>query len=392
MTTLCVLTITFVILACGGVGRPIVTQDITQTTVTATQITATNAQSTHSIIFAHDVDFAGPGGNGTPGVHDSSFDDSFLEILILDTAAHTEATASSQGAKQTLVPSSTILAPVVLSDTYESKVTSSITQAINNRFSFIVNAALSTEMPVTAVPAQAAPQRLEQIASMSLSDEVLDYPNAPNATIDLLLKETMHTLYAPWHAPSSASPESILFNKNIQALIVALAHAHAGAEAAIWDEMYTQDVGLEGQKSVEGISDYKRWKAPAGLEWQLKAMKENDRARESPKSKRESFKRLQNRISSAPEYYTPRKSARAKLASFVQEQEDDLSSFTDYYFTSAPNEASDEAEQTSRRSLDSAMENETEKGNPSFDRGDVAGQIITGKAMALLVVFHYTHD
>ncbi|PVF95140.1 hypothetical protein CPB86DRAFT_602920 [Serendipita vermifera] len=382
-------------------------KDTTQTTISVAQSVATKAGSTYPTMFSRDIDFTGPGDDSTSGAIDIISSTNPLASGILHPAVYAEATASSSEAKQTSSSASTAPSVVSLLQAYEQQTTSSDVASITTNPTNTVLPTSSSEavkMPIYVVPAQAARQRLEKMASTSISDEFSTLANAPEATFIPNLKATTYMPLAPWSTSSMSSTDSILFNKNIQVLFIAFmliatlligglvyfirfywkrsqrARIEAAARAAITDDkIFAQDASLDEKEFIEQIEDYKRPSAPAGLEWQLRAMKENSSPRRSPKSRPTSIK-PRDRVVSAPDHYTPRKSKRSELAAFVrnQEDDDDSSSIFDYYFNVSPAEDEAEIECTSRKSLDSSMEKEKQTINSSFERGDLAGQTING--------------
>jgi hypothetical protein len=236
-------------------------------------------------------------------------------------------------------------------------------------------------MSTQIIPSQAAAQQFEQMTSIS-TKKVKSFSSEPDATIEHILKSPTHTLLAPWRTSTSNSSESTLSQEKLLALCIILvfitlfvisgifflirfyykrlqrARAEAEARAAIADEeFFPKDVGLDCEEPAEKISDYKRSNIPAGLEWQIKAMREG---------------------------VLTRKSARSRLASFKRRREDCICSVPDYYFTASPTEPEVETtpEPAPRKSLDSSIDKEKKKITRSpFDCSHLAGQTIGGKSL-----------
>jgi hypothetical protein len=241
------------------------------------------------------------------------------------------------------------------------------------------------EMPARLIPTQVAAQRFEQMASI-VNEELRSSSTGPDATIEHILKSPTHTL-APWRESISTQSESILFQGKFQALCIVLmfimlfviigfyfvirfyyrrfqrGRAEAKARVAIADdEFFPKDVGLDWVKPVKEVTEYKRSNMPVGLEWQIKAMKEE----------------AEWQIKARKEGGLTRKSAN----SFKRRREDRICSVPDYYFMASPTEPEVEptTEFNPRKSLDSTIEEERKQATrSSFDFGDLAGQTISGK-------------
>ncbi|CAG8507740.1 3833_t:CDS:2, partial [Acaulospora colombiana] len=285
-STFYVLALAPILLPSRVAAHPIRIQKSTHITSTAAQIAVTKAEPSYPILFAREIDFTGPEADSTPGVIDNTSNADHLTSIIFDAAIDTEATASPRSTKRTSTSASTIPIVVPLSETYELQLPSStITSTSNEPTSTPTPSSSSNvvEMPVYVVPAQAAPQMLEQMASISISSDIGTSLNIPDATS---LPNLKATTYTSLDASSSTSTESILFNTNIQVLVIALllittfgagsliylcwkrckrAHKETAARAAITDNQITdQEAGLDIKESIEEIADYKRGVAPAG--------------------------------------------------------------------------------------------------------------------------------
>jgi hypothetical protein len=255
-------------------------------------------------------------------------------------------------------------------------------------------------MSTQLVPAQAAAQQFEQMASI-VNEELKSSSTGPDATTENALKSPNYTLVAHWRTSTSTQPDSepVLFQGHAQALFIVLmfialfviagiyflfrfyykrfqrGRAEAKARAAIADdEFFPKGVGLDWVEPVEEVTKYKRSNAPVGLEWQIKAMKEE----------------AEWQIKARKEGGLTRKSAN----SFKRRREDRICSVPDYYFMASPTEPEVEPtpEPTPRKSVDSGIEEEKKQATrSSFDFGDLAGQTISGEFPFLSVAELHPH-
>ncbi|PVF93999.1 hypothetical protein CPB86DRAFT_818361 [Serendipita vermifera] len=406
ITTLCLLIITLLILALGAVERPKMTQDIVYVTKSAIQLVTSKAEINFSVILSRDIDFAGPGGYGIYGVQDDSLHAGSLTSVISGAAAYAEPTASSHKAKQASSLASTASTRSSPSGTHKPEIASQVTETVNSEpkhTECLISSSAANEMPAPVITVQAVAQKLEQMVSNSVTNTITTSTNSIESVPESHFKAVSHTLQAPWHTSSSSS-DSILFRRDVQILFVALlfvttfllagivflfrfwykrytrSRAEAAARAAIADdEFFPKDIGLYWKEPIKQISDYKRSTTPVGLEWQIKAMRKAVANREH---KIAIFGQHQNLTDTITYNYTRRQSTRSRLASFKRRQ-DRICSVPEYYFPASPAEAKIEieVEPSSRKSLDSSMEKETQMVDPCFDRGDLAGQTTPGSSL-----------